>query len=108
YEPQDIYFGSTYVAEGNCDRVIKPEINRCFREIAAKNVAEFRNKPNWKKIAVMSSMWFPNHSVYHILSAYLKGLEGYHLTFIRLGKVYEPDTSMFDEVRELDLNNGVL
>lgn len=108
YEPQDLYFGSTYVPGGVSDRAIKPAINEGFRKIASEKVPKFQNTPNWKKIAVMSSMWFPNHSVYRILSAYIKALEGFHITFVRLGKVFPPDTSMFDEVHELDLNNGVL
>jgi hypothetical protein len=104
------YFGSTYV-DGVCDRHVKPFLN----EVARRAVA-FRadNRPNPKKIAVISDLWARTHSVYRILYAYLRSLKDhYHLTLFHSLKHNDNDTSLFDEVvrlefRDLSLDVGPL
>ena len=68
-----------------------------------------RNTPNPKKLALLSSCWYPSHSVYRPSFGYLKELKGYHKTFFQLG-AYGPqmDASIFDEVKQLSIVNGTL
>ncbi len=100
YEPQEVFFGSTYV-DGYCDRLIKPCVNRSMRRLAAGYT--IRNVPNRRKIAVLSGVWAPGHSVYRISSQYVAALrEKYHLTYFQLGGFgFNIDRSLFDEVRHI-------
>jgi hypothetical protein len=105
YEPQEAYFGSTYV-DGECDRLVKPAVNRSLRRLAAQYAV--RNQPDPRKIAVFSALWTPNHSVYRITSQYVRALrDKYHLTFYQLGSFgHEIDTSHFDDVRHVAHSGG--
>lgn len=109
HEMQELYFGSTYV-DGACDRPIKQAVNYHLRNTPAFRGAVINNRPDPKKIAVISGFWFPGHSVYRTLSGYIRSLKDkYHLTYFPLNdQVPNQDTGMFDEVRPLKINNGVL
>jgi hypothetical protein len=98
FEPQEAFFGSTYV-DGECDRLIKPVVNRSVAGLSAQY--HVRNTPNPRKIAIFSALWSPSHSVYRITSQYVKSLrEKYHLTYFQLGGYgLKIDESLFDEVR---------
>jgi hypothetical protein len=103
-----IYFGATYV-DGACDRDVKSVINRQLRSAVAGSAALIRNRPNPRKVAVLSGTWSPVHSSYRITYAYLKALRGYHLTYFQLGTAFDPDLSLFQEVRRIDfLPDGTL
>ncbi len=105
FEPQEAFFGSTYV-DGECDRLIKPVVNRSVAGLSAKYVV--RNTPKPNKIALLSALWSPSHSVYRITSQYVKALrEKYHLTFFQLGGFgLSIDESLFDEVRHITNPGG--
>jgi hypothetical protein len=105
YEPQEAYFGSTYV-DGECDRLVKPAVNRSLRQLASQYAV--RNTPDPRKIAVFSALWAPNHSVYRITSQYVAALrDKYHLTFYQLaGFGLDIDKSQFNEVRHIDSSSG--
>jgi hypothetical protein len=105
HAPQEPFFGSTYV-DGKCDRLIKPVINQTYRRIAQQHVV--RNTPNPRKIAVLSGLWTPHHSVYRNYAHYVRALRGhYHLTFFQLGdSAAGADESMFDEVRHIGNAQG--
>ena len=64
--------------------------------------------PNPRKIAVLSALWSPSHSVYRITSQYVRALrEKYHLTFFQLGGFgLNIDESLFDEVRHITNPGG--
>jgi len=98
YEPQGPYFGSTYV-DGECDRLVKPVVNRTYRRLAA--VCRVQNAPDPRKIAVFSAFWSPVHSVYRNYAHYVAALrERYHLTLFQFGDIgLAIDESQFDEVR---------
>jgi hypothetical protein len=98
--PLDSYFSSTYVP-GDCDRAIKPVLNEAARQLAQARYPRIRNRPDPRKIAVLSGNWQPEHSVYRINDAYLKSLEGYHLTFFQLGKKPGADLSLFHDVKQI-------
>lgn len=101
----EVYFGSTYV-DGVIDRAVKPFLNAVVRR-GARMVAE--NRPNPKKIAVISDLWSATHSSYRILYKYVRSLKGkYHLTFFHCMKNEGLDFSLFDEVKQLDFQNGSL
>lgn len=99
HTPLDAYFGSTYVG-GDCDRVVKPVINASFRRLLAG--VTVRNRPDMRKVAVISGNWWPGHSVYRISKAFVEAIEGYHRTLVRLGSGGEVDTRGFDRVVTLD------
>lgn len=105
YEPQEAYFGSTYL-DGECDSFIKPVVNRSLRAIGAQ--WPVRNTPDPKKIALFSALWSPSHSVHRITSQYVAALrEKYHLTFYQLGGFgLTIDKSLFDEVRHVPDSGG--
>jgi hypothetical protein len=105
YEPQGVHYGSTYV-DGECDRRAKPAVNRSFRRLAAE--FPVRNAPDPRKIAVLSGVWFPAHSVYRNYAHFARAVrEKYHLTFFRLGSAAPAgDASLFDEVRQIADDSG--
>jgi len=128
YNCQEIYFGSTYVpaltdaqasgtngAVGRCggselDRLIKPVVNQAIRERVVGSLAgTVVNTPNPRKIAVVSGFWHQAHPVYRGCFYFIKSLQGYHVTLLRLGgpKANE-DVSPFDEVVDLNVADGVL
>src|SRR5438309_947066 len=78
-------------------------LNRSFRKAAA-NLPRVRNRPDPRKVAVLSGSWSPVHSAYRITRAYVEALRGYHLTFVRLGNRRDLDVSLFQEVKPLDLD----
>jgi hypothetical protein len=103
----DIYYGSTYV-DGVCDRSIKRVCNAYIRDTIGGR-GHLITKTTPRKLAVLSAVWWPGHSVYRNYYAYLKHLKGYHLTFFELGHNDEVDLSLFDEVRQLDFDSrGVM
>lgn len=106
FEAQALYFGSTYL-DGRTDRVVKSRVNRCFQRVASRIAPQIRNTPQPGKFALFSSCWYPSHSVYRTLFAYVKELQGYHKTFYQLGKYGKPpDTSLFDEVRQIGIRDN--
>ena len=100
YQPQEVFFGSTYV-DGECDRLVKSFVNRSATKVG--EACTIRNIPNPRKIAVLSGVWSAGHSVYRIGSQYVAALrEKYHLTYFQLGGFgLTIDESLFDEVRHI-------
>ena len=100
------YFGSTYV-DGVVDRHVKPFLNQVVRRSTRFDA---HGKPNPKKIAVISDLWFPTHSVYRNYKAFLNEMKDhYHLTFFHAFKnADELDISGFDEVRKLEFRGQSL
>ena len=80
---------------------VKPYVNRSAQKVGAS--CTIRNVPHSRKIAVLSGVWSPGHSVYRISSQYVAALrEKYHLTFFQLGGYgLKIDASLFDEVRHI-------
>ena len=77
------YFGSTYV-DGVIDRHVKPFLNQVVRRSTRLNA---QNHPNPKKIAVISDLWFPTHSVYRNYAAFVREMsKDFHLTFFHAFK----------------------
>jgi hypothetical protein len=98
---QEPYFGSTYV-DGKCDRSIKETINAAVQR-HVNTLGALKNNPNPNKIAVMSTCWTTQHSVYRTISPYIRALKPkYHLTFFQLGNYSKQDVALFDEVRQID------
>jgi hypothetical protein len=106
YEPQEAFFGSTYL-DGECDRLIKPVVNRSYRQLAGE--VRVRNSPNPRKIAILSGVWAPKHSVYRNYAHYVRALRGkYHLTFVQLGDYgLNVDESAFDEILRVGRTGNV-
>ena len=109
HEIQELYFGSTYV-DGSADRHIKKIVNRFVQGSTPSWSAGIRNRPERRKVAVVSALWYPGHSVYRTLSGYVESLKpDYHLTFVNLGAATPGDfLGLFDEVKTLTLQNGSL
>ncbi len=107
YEPQEAYFGSTYVG-GECDRLVKPVVNRVFRRVATQY--RIHNTPDPRKIAILSGLWTAHHSVYRNYAHYVQALRGkYHLTYIQLcDPGSDVDAGMFDEVRKIGNTDGAI
>lgn len=96
------YFGSTYV-DGVIDRHCKPFLNEVVRRATRLHC---ENRPNPKKVAIISDLWAPTHSVYRTLYGYVKSLkEKYHLTFFHCLRHENLDLSLFDEVHRLEFRD---
>jgi hypothetical protein len=96
-DPQELAFGVTYVDQ-QAEPSVKRRVNESLQTVLAPWQQRVRNTPNPRKIAVMSSMWRSNHSVFRIQHAYLKSLSDYHLTLVQFGKNQHTDTDLFDDV----------
>lgn len=102
---QEAYFGSTYTGF-SCDRAIKKQINSALQSLEPR-MPPIRNTPKRNKIAVLSTNWTRQHSVYRNYYAYLKALKTkYHLTFFQLGNYQQQEVSLFDEHYQLHTANG--
>jgi hypothetical protein len=99
---QEPYYGSTYL-DGVIDREVKPLLNAAVRR--SVQPVQRAARPNPKKIAVISDMWMPQHSVYRNYAAYVRELKpAFHLTFFHVIRSREElDVGLFDEVHRLDL-----
>ncbi|MFO0952297.1 MAG: hypothetical protein U0835_14330 [Isosphaeraceae bacterium] len=95
--PLDAYFASTYCG-GDCDRVVKSAMNRAVRREAAFRGLSARNRPDPRRIAVVSGNWSADHSVYRISRAFVEALSDYHLTLVRFGRKPGGEIELFDEV----------
>ena len=104
---QEGYFASTYCL-GDVDKNVKPFLNQIVKRSVTRLKCD--NTPNPKKVAVISDLWFPLHSVYRTLSGYVRALKpDFHLTFFySLGDISKLDVSMFDEVHRLPFKDNVL
>ena len=113
YKIDDLYFGSTYIDE-NSDRILKAKINKSIQNSQLIRSMVISNQPNPKKIAIISGFWFPQHSVYRILSEYIAVLkDSYELTLIHLGdrvdnREWEIDRQYFQEVKCLQIQDRKL
>ena len=102
HDAQELYFGSSYVPEGG-DRQIKAAVNRLIQKAG---VPKFDLKPDMAKVAVLSSMWRPGHSVYRTCVDYVRALKGhYHLTLVKFGDDAADETD-FNEVVQFDYKDG--
>jgi hypothetical protein len=100
------YFSSSYV-DGCVDRAVKPLLNHLVRRSSR---LAWDNRPDPRKIAVISDYWYPEHSVYRNYAAYVKELhDAYHLTLVHVLTPSEKlDASMFDEVHRLETRDGMV
>jgi hypothetical protein len=101
----EAYFGSTYV-DGIADRHVKPFLNNVVRR-STRLMCE--NRPNPRKVAVISDLWSPTHSVYRNYYKYLESLRGrFHLTYFHCLRSENLDTGLFDEVHRLEFKDLTL
>ncbi len=107
YKIDDLYFGATYI-DGDNDRLLKTKINKSIQNSQLVKNILVSNQPNPKKVAIISGFWFPQHSVYRILSECVAALkDSYELTLIHLGDRHlDIDTQYFQEVKYLQFKNG--
>jgi hypothetical protein len=103
YCMEEVYFGASYVEPGQ-DRIVKQRMNAGVqRLLESQPLPAIENRPDPRKIAVISASWSAGHSVYRNYYHLVKALrEKYHLTFCQLGRAVPAETSLFDEVRVLD------
>ena len=96
------YFGSTYI-DGDRDKYIKQKINHSI-----KLPVQINNKPNRKKIAVISSLWYPEHPVYRTLYEFVDALkDDYELTLVHRGEIgKEIDIRPFKSIQYVDCNDN--
>jgi Glycosyl transferase family 41 len=105
----DIYFGATYI-DHDLDRHVKQRINQSIQARFAAEGVHCQNTPNPKKIAIATSMWFPNHSVYRTLFGLVDSLRSeYDLTLIHLGNIRNDlDISLFNRAKYVYFEHGSL
>jgi hypothetical protein len=102
----DICYGASYV-DGESERSIKPSLNRWIR--STMRDTRIRNRPNPKKIAVLSCLWWSGQSSYRITSAYVEALRDFDLTLFHVPMAGKKiDTTHFKVVKELSFANGVM
>jgi hypothetical protein len=101
------YFGCTY-ADFENDHQLKQHINRMFQQWEPAQVP-ILNSPNYRKIAVITSTWFPRQSVYRCTHSFVKALAAeFDLTLVHLGPERpDLDTSLFKELRRFQLSPPV-
>jgi len=101
------YFRSTYADPEN-DRKIKRRINEIVK--ASFSNVPITNKPDKKKIAVISGRWFPASAVYKTQYDYVKALANdYDLTLVTLTEMRkDTDTSLFKDVRHVGIRGNNL
>ncbi len=104
---EEPYYGSTYV-DGALDREVKPFLNQTIRRSLPFKRCD--NRPDPKKIAVISDSWLTGHSVYRTLAGYVANLkEKFHLTLFHITRARERiDVGLFDEVRQLEMKANTL
>lgn len=109
YKIDDLYFGATYI-DGDSDRLLKAKINKSIQNSQLIKNIIISNQPNPRKIAIITGFWFPQHSVYRILSDCIASLkDDYELTLIHLGdRQLEIDTQYFQEVKYLKFSDDNL
>lgn len=109
YNVDDIYFGATYI-DGNRDREIKQRINQSIKKSPLITSAQIVNHPHPKKIGIITSLWFSQHSVYRILSEFIESLkDDYELTLIHLGEIKNNlDIGFFKAIKYVYIKDGYL
>ncbi|NUN64222.1 hypothetical protein HCU40_05540 [Pseudanabaena biceps] len=109
YKIDDLYFGATYI-DGDSDRLLKAKINKSIQNSQLIKNIIISNQPNPRKIAIITGFWFPQHSVYRILSDCIASLkDDYELTLVHLGdRQLEIDTQYFQEVKYLKFSDDNL
>jgi predicted O-linked N-acetylglucosamine transferase (SPINDLY family) len=105
----DIYFGASYI-DGDLDREIKHRINASIKNSPFATTAQINNHPHPKKIAVITSLWFSQHSVYRILSEFVESLkDDYELTLVHLGDIRNNiDIGFFKEIKYVYVKDNYL
>ncbi|MEC4986282.1 MAG: hypothetical protein SAJ37_05740 [Oscillatoria sp. PMC 1068.18] len=105
----DIYYGATFIGASR-DRNIKQQLNASIRKSPFARKVTITNNPHPKKIAIVTSKWFPENSVYQILAPFIEYLAAdYELTLIHLGIPRENlATAIFKEVKYVDFKDGTL
>lgn len=109
YNISEICFGATYIDE-NKDHEIKYKLNQTIQESSFCQNAQIINKPDHKKIAIITSLWFNQHSVYRILAEFVNSLKSdYDLTLVHLGGVRNNlDIEGFKGIKYVFFENGSL
>jgi hypothetical protein len=99
------YFGSTYV-DCDGDQTIKRYINACFRNWGPAHFP-IENRPDRRRVAVITAKWVPNHPVYRCTHSFVEALAAeFDLTLLHLGPDRSDlDTSLFKEVRRFQLGS---
>jgi hypothetical protein len=101
------YLGCTYVDDEN-DRDLKGRINAQLRGwLSARG--PIVNRPDFRKIALITGLWFPAHAVYRCVHSFVKALAAeFELTLVHLwaGRG-DLDTALFREVRHVHLRGPI-
>ncbi len=89
------YFGVTYI-DNERDHELKRVINAGFK--AWTHAPPIHNKPDKKKILIVTNMWHKGHSVYRCMHAFLRALaQDYELSLLSLGQALEAlDVELFE------------
>ncbi|OKH10891.1 hypothetical protein [[Limnothrix rosea] IAM M-220] len=98
YNYPDIYCSATYIAP-NLDRLLKYKINLFVQQSSAPQT-NAQQQYDKKKIAIVSSSWSPQSSIYRNLSTYIAALANkYELTLIYCGEKNElVDQDFFKQI----------
>ncbi|MBV9386606.1 MAG: hypothetical protein JOZ78_09285 [Chroococcidiopsidaceae cyanobacterium CP_BM_ER_R8_30] len=109
YQLTPIYFGATYI-DNSLDREVKQTLNQTIKNSRFCTGIQIKNTPYPRKIAIVTSFWFPRHSVYRTLSKYVESLKNdYDMTLIHLGEERDDlDVSYFKEVQYVNIVNNSL
>jgi hypothetical protein len=101
------YLGCTYV-DCESDRELKGHINAALRGWPALR-APIANRPDFRKIAVITGLWLPGHAVYRCVSSFVRALAAeFELTLVHLWIEREDlDTALFREVRHFHLRKAL-
>ena len=100
------YFKCTYI-DSLRQRALKEKINTSIRGRLTEQQERIRNRPNPRKIAVVTALWNPECSVYRSIQPLVATLRGnYHLTLVRLGKRgRNAELGLFDEVLDVKFDS---
>ncbi len=106
-EVNEAYFSCTYLGLHN-DIKIKRKINEIIKPLL--NGIVIANKPDKKKIAIVSGKWYRNTAVYKSCFDFIRNLkDDYELTLINLGQPNDYlETSIFRNVKNVQIVNNSL
>ena len=109
YDITEVYLGASYI-DNSVNQKIKSKLNQAIKRSPFCQIANIKNKPNTKKIAIVTSWGLSHKSVEYNLSEIVKSLnKDYDLTLINLGKnKQEIDPSLFNNIEYVNFQEGSL
>ncbi|HEY4001163.1 MAG TPA: hypothetical protein VGO93_19995, partial [Candidatus Xenobia bacterium] len=102
-------FAASYI-DPDRDRLLKYQVNTVLQGSLRRSQVARKDKPDPRRIAVITNRWFPSHSVFRNQATWLAALRPeYDLELFHLGPLHpDTDRSLFSAVHEVSIKEGKL